>query len=67
MLKYLAMGLLLALLMHFPHLAAFAAQLAAVLPVLAAHAIAYGLSQPWVLALALVLVCHRLAARRLGW
>ncbi|MCQ4043879.1 hypothetical protein ACFOSC_26460 [Streptantibioticus rubrisoli] len=61
--KWLAVALLIALLLHFP----FLGRLAAVAPVLGLHAVAWALGQGWLLASALAAVSWRMAARRWGW
>ncbi|WP_269857931.1 hypothetical protein [Streptomyces sp. RPT161] len=63
--KYVALGLLLALLVHFPHLAAF---LAAAVPVLAIAAVSWALGKPWLLAAALAVIVVRSGRQRMrGW
>ncbi|WP_269858725.1 hypothetical protein [Streptomyces sp. RPT161] len=58
--KYLALGLLMALLIHYPHLAAFVA-------VCAVAAVGWALGQGWLVASALAAVSWRMAVRRWGW
>jgi hypothetical protein len=65
--KWLAVGLFVALLLHFPHLAVFLGQLATLAPVLGLHAVVWALGQGWLLALALAVVLWRLGGRRWGW
>jgi hypothetical protein len=65
--KLLALGLIVAFLLHFPHLFAVVGQFATVAASVAAYALTYGLGHAWTLGLALALVLWHLGARRMGW